>query len=261
MRSFSFSGAAIAAAFVAGLAGTAQGSVITFDGFNGQKYDYWEEQDFLFSPAKSNNDSKCYETECLMEIGQGDLTTMTFDASGGGPYGGDEAPVDEYGDVFNLDFFYFVLIGNGEGADNSFTVTGYYEDLTTISATFVLGNPTGATADDATVSFAADADTNKNDTDDGTIQKGVGYWVDLGDEWNDLVKVSWFVNTFDGNGNQVISAQMRMDCVGANESVTGAQSGCAPATVVPVPAALPLLTGGLLWLAGLAGWRRRRRSV
>jgi hypothetical protein len=244
-------------------AASANATVITFTGFNGQQLPYWEEQDFLFDPAKSNNDSKCYETECLMEIGQGEVTTMTYDASGGGPYGGKEQgevidPSPNYGDPFTLSFFYFVLIGNGEDQENSFTVTGNKVGGGTVSAQFVLDGATGPVVNGAVVSFAGDADTNNNDVDNGVIQKNVGYWVDLDPTlWSNLLSAVWTANTFDGNGNQVLSAQMLLDCVGANESGLGSESNCAPTTtVIPLPAPILLLLGGIGAL-GLAARRRK----
>jgi hypothetical protein len=253
------SGAVVAAAM--GVAATQAGAVVlNFDDFTGQQLPYWEEQNFLFNPAKSNNDTKCYEEKCLMEIGQGDLTTMTYDASGLGPYGGKVQgevidPSPNYGDAFNLDFFYFVLVGLGTEQVNSLTVLGNKVGGGQVSAQFILGNPTGATATGASVSFATDEGSNANNSDDDTIQNNVGYWVDLDDQWNNLLSVSWLLNT----NEDVQSAQARLDCVGAFESGLGSESSCKPTSVPPVP----LPAAGWLLLAGVGGLvaMRRRKAA
>ena len=261
-------------------ASSASAVVINFDEYNGFGTGYWEESQFLFSPAKSDNDVKCYISRCLMEIGQGELTTMTYDEDAVGPHGGgtgaNAVPAEEveehYGDEFNLDFFYFVLVGQGEEQENNLTVTGTFADGSTVTATFIIHTDTGEVEvreynsdgdliDDsgvAIVSFATDENSNHNDTDDGTIQYNVGYWVDLGDEWHGIVDATWTLNTFDTNGNRVLSAQARLDCVGAFESGTGAESGCSPGGEIPIPASLPMLLAGL---GGLGILYRRRRTA
>jgi hypothetical protein len=260
----------------------ANAAIMDFDGFTGNNVGYWEQNDFLFNPAKSNNDTKCYDNKCLMEIGQGVVTTMTHDADGepkpldlsgflpgSGPGNKltederDEALATVYNDVFNLDFFYFLLVGNGDDQENSFKVTGTYEDASRsadgmVSAEFVLGDDIISTfATGADVSFAKAATGSCDDTT-ATIDKNCGYWVDLDDTlWNALTSVTWAANTFDGNGKQVLSAQMRLDCVGANEDNPGENHGCDPTDIpIPLPATAWLLLGGLVTLG--AAVRRRK---
>lgn len=257
----------IAVSALIAFAGTSAGAaVIDFDGLNGNPA-YFEDQSFLFSPVGNSNSSLCYDNRCLQELGQGSVTTMTYDSSEGGPYGdggqgGNSIPLSvvspNYGDAFNLDYFYFLLTGNGEDSTNSLTVTGTFANNTTVSAMFNLLAGTGLTATGANVVYAADYDGNNNNTDNGTIQKNVGYWVDLDDNWNGVTSVTWSAG---------LTAQVRLDCVGANElGGLGSTNGCAPfdddgntggpMNPIPLPAGLPLLASAL----GLGLFLRRRRS-
>ncbi|WP_299350234.1 VPLPA-CTERM sorting domain-containing protein [uncultured Shimia sp.] len=225
---------------------SANAAVMNFDGANGNP-DPWVENDFIFSPVKTSNDTKCWGGRCLQEITQGEVTTMTYDA-----------PVaDATPDPFNLDFFYFSLLGNTPHGDNVLTVIGTFADATKISATFFLDDLLGTVLTDATTSVAK---LHGGETNNTQIKKQSGYWVDFGDSWNNLISVDWTGNTL-ANGEIVYgrNGSVRIDCVGANESVTGANSGCNPITVatVPIPAAGLLLLGALGGL-GFAGRRRRK---
>ena len=268
----------IAALLLGGSAANA--AVMDFDGSEGvASVGYWEENNFLFNPAKSNNDTKCYDNKCLMEVGQGELTTMTYDDDGtpkpvdlsgftgtgpGGKLTEEERNAklaEVYDDVFNLDFFYFSLVGKGVGVGNSFTVEGTYSNtlLGTVSATFVLGDPLGAVATTGATSSFALARAGGCDAATTTIEFNCGYWVDLDDDWNSLTSVTWTPNPLPTvqNGNSSTKySQMRLDCVGANESGLGADSSCDPSDI-PLPATAWLLLGGLVGLGAVV----RRRKV
>ena len=249
----------MAAVAALGLAATsASAAVVDFDDLNGNPA-YYENQNFLFTPVGNSSSGLCYDGRCLQELTQGQVTTMTYDASAGGPYGdggqgGASIPLStvapNYGDAFNLDFFYFLLTGNGAASSNLLTVTGTFANNSTVSATFALNASTGATATGANVVFASDYDGNNNNTPDGTIQKNVGFWVDLDDRWHGIVSAKWTSGS---------TAQVRLDCVGANESGLGSASGCKPSTMSPVP----LPAAGWMLLAGLGGMvamRRRKKA-
>ena len=169
-------------------------AVIGFDTLSGNP-EYWEESGFLFTPAGNSMSSLCYDDRCLQENMQGNVTTMTHDSTvgvGGPPHGdggqgGNSTPLSDvaphYTDPFNLDFFYFLLTGNGGNPNNpnnqlnEFTLTGTKTGTnpTTISRTFTIDDALTISTNGAMVSYASDYDGNNNNSDNGIIQKNVGY--------------------------------------------------------------------------------------
>jgi hypothetical protein len=230
-------------------AGSAGASPVLFDfdDVQGQP-DPYISNGFKFEPTQFQNSARCFgdpNSNCLLEADQGDTTTLTHDGDGDGAFD----------DEFALSFFYFNLTGSP--AENSFTVTGTKADNSTISATFVLQQTTasGAVATDATISFAKLIGSYGTDNPNLVSDKA-GYWVDLGAMWTMLTSVAWTNNTTSDPNN----GQFRLDCVGVNvgegSGVTGAESGCVPGAVIPLPAPVFLLLGGM----GILGLAARRRK-
>lgn len=199
----------------------ADAATITFDGaVGGNPAGTYAEAGYLFTPNSGTNDVKCYDAGCLKEFRQGEITTMTKDGGG----------------VFDLLGFYFALIGNGTATEGvqDITVTGLFEDLTSISRTFSLNallssfiNPTVAGADDPGAT---------------AILKNDGYFVTIANGlFNNVTQVHWTTNS-----EGVQSASARLD----NVSV-------ADPSPVPLPATAWMLLAGLAAM----GLMQRRKAV
>lgn len=250
----------LAAAAVTLIGGTASAAVIGFDDITGGgPNSSYTESGFYFEPAGSTGDIKCWGTKCLKEVTQTVGTTMV--------YSPDEDSIPD--DTFELDFFYFSAIGNTTTENNSFTLVAYDSDIDLdddstwgdilYSVEFTLGASLGSltvidNTDDgvtatASISFAKDIGSEPDDPN--VINYNVGYWVDL-TGWLGITEAHWFINTADGPTD----GQWRLDCIGANESGTGAQSGCDP-SVIPLPGGLPLMASAL----GIIGILTTRRKL
>jgi hypothetical protein len=220
---------AIALTLMTGL--SAHATIISFDTITGGgPNSTYTESGFTFEPAGSTADIKCWDGKCLKEVQQGLVTTMTGDSS--------NSP-------FELDFFYFALVGKTTTANNSFTLVGTKTDNSKIEAVFEEGDDLGTFNTDATLSFAKDLGGN---TDNGFLQFNLGYWVDLGDEWTNLVSVDWVSNTAIGSQD----GQYRLDCIGVQGEL---RNGGCTASDVPEPSSLALLGLGIV---GLSLVRRKK---
>jgi PEP-CTERM motif len=221
---------AVALTLMTGL--SAHATIISFDTITGGgPNSSYTESGFTFEPAGSTADIKCWDGKCLKEVQQGLVTRMTGDSN--------NSP-------FELDYFYFSLIGKTTTANNSFTLVGTKTDDSEIKAVFVEGDAIGPFSTDATLSFAKGLGGT---TDNGFLQKNLGYWVDLGEQWTSLVSVDWFSNTAGGPQD----GQYRLDCIGVQGEVR--DGGCTVSNV-PEPNSLALLGLGIV---GLSLVRRKKR--
>lgn len=140
------------------------------------------------------------------------------------------------GGVFDLLGFYFALIGNGTATQGvqDITVTGLFEDLSTISRTFSL-NALLASFIDTPVAGADDPGAT-------AILKNDGYFVTIANGlFNNVVEVNWSTNS-----KGVKSANARLDNV-----------------LVSDPSPVPLPAAGWMLLAGIAamGVMKRRKAI
>ncbi len=216
----------------------AHATTINFDAnVGGNPGDPYVEAGYQFDPNKSNNDVKCAENRCLMEVQQGTITTMTR--------------VD--GLAFDLLGFYFALVGVGNDQNpdetQSIVVTGYYEAGGSVSQTFTLDELLSSYLPDYLV-------TGYDEPTDTTIDKNDGYVVSiLNGLFNGVTSVTWETNYLackKDHGDTVCaddpkSAQARLDNV--------------VVASVPVPAAGWMLVAGIAALGGLAGLRRHKRAA
>jgi hypothetical protein len=128
---------AVALTLMTGL--SAHATIISFDTITGGgPNSSYTESGFTFVPAGSTADIKCWDGKCLKEVQQGLVTTMTGDSS--------NSP-------FELDFFYFAMIGTTTTVNNSFTLVGKKAN-SEIRASFSEGDALGPFSTDATLSFA-----------------------------------------------------------------------------------------------------------
>lgn len=220
-------------------------TLIEFNGATGNPFDGYTEGDYFFQPASGTNDVKCADGRCLKEITQGTVTTMVRS--------------DVVGGLFDLDSFYFALVGQGNtpGIIQTITVSGYLLGSLTASLTFTLGELLTAHSADATVTrFDPPAVTNPD-----TITKNDGFTVSLlAGLFHGVDKVTWSTNTNEvvckkEKGEEVCNpadAQARLDNVLVDHSAYDPSP-----SEVPVPAALPLLFSGLLGMGVLGRLRRR----
>jgi hypothetical protein len=192
--------------------------------------------DFQIFPSGGTADTKCYpeNSGCLKEVNQGEITRLSR--------------VD--GGTFDLTSFYFVLVGNGNFLDATFSVLGSNGTLFEL----MLG--------DALSSFAPTVVTFVNGTPDtfvdtGKIENNQGYIVDF--SATNLFKGITYVDfltdvTPSTSGGQPASSQGRLDCVTVNEAA--ASTTCVPTT----PSVVPLPAAGWLLLAGVGGLLAMRRK-
>ncbi|MDG4647585.1 VPLPA-CTERM sorting domain-containing protein [Roseibacterium sp. SDUM158017] len=118
-----------AAALGLGLAGPASAALITFDTvLGGNPHGTYVEDGFAFTPNSGTNSVKCYSGQCLQELQQGEITTMTR--------------VD--GLDFTLESFFFDLSGNTQNADNSVKIEGFLDGSSTSVFEFMVGGQYGA---------------------------------------------------------------------------------------------------------------------
>ena len=197
-------------------------ATITFDDAvgGGNPAGTYTEAGYLFTPNSATNDVKCYDAGCLKEFKQGEITTMTKDGGG----------------VFDLLGFYFALIGNGTASQGvqDITVTGLFENLTTISRTFSLNALLS--------SFIDTSVTGADDPAATAILKNDGYFVTIANGlFSNVLSVNWSTNS-----EGVQSASARLDNVSVSD-----------------PSPVPLPAAGWLLLAGLAsmGLMQRRKAI
>jgi hypothetical protein len=201
--------------------GGSNAATITFDdAVGGNPAGTYTEAGYVFQPNSASNDIKCYDGACLNEFRQGEITTMT----------------KEDGGVFDLLGFYFALIGNGTATQGvqDITVTGLFEDLTSISRTFSL-NALLSSFLDTTV-------TGSDDPAATAILKNDGYFVTITNGlFNNVLSVNWSTNS-----EGVQSANARLDNVSVSDP-----------SPVPLPAAGWMLLAGL----GVMGMMQRRKAL
>lgn len=205
----------------------ANAATITFDdAVGGNPAGTYTEAGYLFTPNSATNDVKCFDAGCLKEFRQGEITIMTKDGGG----------------VFDLLGFYFALIGNGTATQGvqDITVTGLFEDLSTISRTFSLNALLSSFIDTTVVGSDDPAAT--------AILKNDGYFVTIANGlFNNVLQVDWTTNSEDFLAARVVqSASARLD----NVSV-------ADPSPVPLPAAAWMLLAGLAAM----GFVQRRKAL
>lgn len=158
------------------------------DAGNGWKWYSTADRNFLFDPTNFQSSTQCADStnggngSCVIEGTQGVLPLMTRPTNGTllqgsaskDPY---ESPlVPGANQLFTLDSFYFLLTGNGTGAENAITVTG----SNSASFTFQLG---GTYAGNPNVTFYEGP--NEGDPA-GALTKLTGYVVTFGDLFKDV---------------------------------------------------------------------------
>lgn len=217
------------------------------------------DKNFLFNPTNLQSSALCADStnggngSCVIEATQGVLPLMTRPTTGPQSQGSpNQPPVVSGYETFTLDSFYFLLNGNGTGAENAITVTGGTGTSPGSNVvhtyTFVLGSNWDALAQ-PDVTFYAGANAGNLA---GDLLKQTGYIASFGNLFADVTWIQFSAPT---------SAQLRLDCVVATfdgtttQPASGFRNGCGGPNQVPEPGTLGLLALALLGL-GFKGLRR-----
>ena len=197
------------------------------DANNGWKWYSTADRNFLFDPTNLQSSTLCADStnggngSCVIEGTQGVLPKMTRPTVGTTDQGSASNPSDATGpDLrFTLDSFYFLLTGNGTGAENAITATG----SNLASFTFQLGgNYDGAPLPDVTFYEGLSAGALA-----GSLNKNTGYIASFGTLFQDVTWIQFSAPT---------SAQVRLDCVvttfdgTTTEPLSGFTTGCGTST-------------------------------
>lgn len=230
------------------------------DAGNGWKWYSDVDKNFLFNPTNFQSSNQCADStnggngSCVIEGNQGVLPLMTRPTNGPQSQGSaspQDPPQVSGAEKFTLDSFYFLLTGNGTGAENAITVTG----SNSTSFTFQLGgNYDGLPSPPDVRFYEGPGEGNLA----GDLVKLTGYVVTFGNLFKDVTSIQFSAPR---------TAQVRLDCVVATfdgsttQPLSGFTQGCGfgdsgpPPTDLPEPGTLGLLSLALLGL-GFAGRRR-----
>lgn len=220
------------------------------DATNGWKWYSDKDLNFLFDPTNLQSSTLCADStaggngSCVIEGKQGVISTMTRPEFGPQSQGSasKDPEVSGVDQVFTLDSFYFLLTGNGEGANNAITATGSNGS----SFTFQLGGDYGPLPGLPEVTFYGDGG-NIPGSDAGPLKKNTGYIASFGNLFDNVTWIEF---------SSAKDAQVRLDCVVATfdgsttEPASGFNQGCGGGEIaenpVPAPGTIALLAAALL---------------